>query len=87
MNQERVKKHFFVVEDENLQQKFRVKFKETYTPQWSSYKMQVIEGESFINEEYLKILLIEISGTYSGIGKITEYVGRDNIVFYFDIAS
>ncbi len=87
MNQERVKKHFFVVEDENLQQKFRVKFKETYTHQWSSYKMQVIEGESFINEEYLKILLIEISGTYSGIGKTTEYVGRDNIVFYFDIAS
>ena len=86
MNQTRVKKHFFVVEDENLQQKFRVKFKEIYTSQWSSFEMQVIEGESFINEDYLETLLIEISSMYSGIGKMTESVGRDKVVFHFDIA-
>jgi len=86
MNQKRVKKHFFVVEDEKAKKKFKVKFKEINCPPWSSFEMQVIAGESFIDEEYLKILLIEISGMYSGIGKMTEYVGRDRIVFHFDIA-
>ena len=86
MNQTRIKKHFFVVEDENTKCKFRVKFKETICNSRSSYEMQVIEGKSFIDERYLKILLMEISGKYSGIGKMTEFVGRDKIVFHFDIA-
>jgi len=85
MNQERVRKHFFVVEDENTQQKFRVKMKETYTSQWSSYKMQVIEGESFIAEDYLHTILLEIAEMY--IGKMVESIGRDAIVFHFDIAN
>ena len=85
MNKKRVKKNFFIVEDPNSQCKFRVKYVEKNFPNGWSYELKVIEGQSFISEDYLKILLMEISYTYSGIGKMIEPVGGKDIIFHFDI--
>jgi len=48
--------------------------------------MQVIEGKNFLDEEYMSMILFEVSCDYSGIGSTTEAIPDHNIVIHFDIA-
>ncbi len=89
MNHINVKKHFFVVEEKSTQKKFRVKMKEVCEDGLTSFDlndMQIIEGKSFISEEYLHVILLEIALMYSGIGSTDKMMSTDDIVFHFDIA-
>ncbi len=82
----RTKIHFFVVENKSTQQKFRVKFKDINYGRCGSYSMQVIEGKNFFDEEYMSMILLEVSYDYSGIGSTTEAIPGHDIVIHFDIA-
>jgi len=82
----RTKIHFFVVENKSTQQKFRVKFKDMNYGNRGTYSMQVIEGKSFLDEEYIRMILFEVSCDYSGIGSTKDAILGHDIVIHFDIA-